>query len=194
MDLNGDFLPDLVITTDQGIEYWYGKDDGFEYNQTIPLPVDPGFTGGIGQSLHLDVELEGKMDLVLPICTDKPDCKNSLIKVYSNGKWNDLQVDFKDSSKNAVWGFAIDGPQYTNSITLRGGDFNMDGYPDLLATLKSVNTGNYQSFLFENVACDECGAVNRTFKIKWTDLTPFYNESVMAVFYDFYQDGEFLVV
>lgn len=188
LDLNDDSFPDLVITTDQGIEYWYGREKGFYYGKTVPLPVTSGSKVMIGQSLHLDVELEGKMDMVVPVCSDYPTCKESTIMVYSDEKWNDLLVDFKNQSKN-LWGFATDGQRYTNIITLRGGDFNMDGYPDLLATLKSIDTSETRSFLLENVPCETCGKFNRTFKVRWNN--PFFGtESVMATFYDFYQDGK----
>jgi integrin alpha FG-GAP repeat containing protein 1 len=185
LDLNNDFYPDLVITTEKHFEIWYGKDNGFEFNNKISLE---SFKGIIGQSLHLDVELMGKMDLVLPVCVDIH-CKTSLIMIYSNG-WHDVQVNFKDNS-HVTWGFALDGGQrYTDTITMRGGDFNMDGYPDLLATLRSSETQQTRSFLLENIPCDyNCGVFNRTFQVRWNALNPFFNESVMAVFYDFYQDG-----
>ncbi|XP_011500663.1 PREDICTED: T-cell immunomodulatory protein [Ceratosolen solmsi marchali] len=185
LDLNNDFYPDLVITTEKYFEIWYGKENGFEFNNKIPTHT---FKGIIGQSLHLDVELLGKMDLVLPICVDT-NCKTSLIMIYSNG-WHDVQVNFKDNS-HVTWGFALDGGQrYTDTITMRGGDFNMDGYPDLLATLRSSKTQQTRSFLLENVPCDyNCGVFNRTFQVRWNALNPFFNQSVMAVFYDFYQDG-----
>lgn len=47
-------------------------------------------------------------------------------------------------------------------ITLRSGDFNMDGYPDILATLSQEGDDHPQSFLLENVACQTgCGKFKR---------------------------------
>lgn len=108
--------------------------------------------------------------------------------MYSNG-WHNLRVNFRDSN-NVQWGFVKpNGHRYTETITLRGGDFNMDGYPDLLATLQHSKGEHVQSFLLQNVACNNCADFNRTYEVKWQALNPFYNETVMAVFYDFYQDG-----
>ncbi|XP_031835789.1 T-cell immunomodulatory protein [Nomia melanderi] len=192
LDLNSDFLADLVVTTRRSFEIWLGVEKrGFEFQKTIPFPYnispDENFPGVIGQTLYLDMELTGKMDLLLPLCFDSA-CTNSTIMMYSD-EWHDLRVNFADGN-NVMWGFVNpDGQRYTDTITLRGGDFNMDGYPDLLATLKSTTSRQKRSFLLENVACDKCVGFARTFQVKWQALNPFYNETAMAVFYDFYQDG-----
>lgn len=194
LDLNNDFLADLVVTTAKSFEIWLGVEQGFKFHQPISFPynitLDEKFTGVIGQTLYLDVELTGKMDLLLPLCFNDA-CTNSTIMMYSmnSNKWYNLQVNFLDNN-NGLWGFVKpDGRRYTDTITLRGGDFNMDGYPDLLATLKSTTGKQKQSFLLENVACDSCVGFARKFQVKWQALNPFYNETAMAVFYDFYQDG-----
>lgn len=190
LDLNNDFLADLVVTTSTCFEIWLGTDEGFKYRDSIPFPYGillHNFEGVIGQALYLDVELTGKMDLLLPLCFDDQ-CTNSTIMMYSN-KWHNLQVNLRDGN-NVLWGFVKpDGQRYTDTITLRGGDFNMDGYPDLLATLKSTVSKQKRSYLLQNVACNSCGGFNRKFEVKWQALNPFHNETAMAVFYDFYQDG-----
>ncbi|XP_033342841.2 T-cell immunomodulatory protein [Megalopta genalis] len=193
LDLNRDFLADLVVTSKKSFEIWLGvAGGGFIFENTIPFPYnisleDEKVSSVIGQTLYLDTELTGKMGLLLPLCFDKA-CTNSTIMMYSD-QWHDLRVNFRDIN-NVLWGFvAPDGQRYTDTITLRGGDFNMDGYPDLLATLRSTSSKQKQSFLLENVACDSCVGFTRTFQVKWQALNPFYNETTMAVFYDFYQDG-----
>ncbi|XP_043271116.1 T-cell immunomodulatory protein [Venturia canescens] len=198
LDLNADFLPDLVVTTKKYFEVWRGISNGFVFNHTIELPYNitnrTSFPGHIGQSLYLDVELTGKIELVLPICTTA-DCESSAIMIHSDGVWHNLDIKFQDND-HVTWGFVPHDAishLYTDTITLRGGDFNMDGYPDLLATLRSHprNPANSQtrSFLLLNTPCNTCGDFNRTFQVRWNALSPFNNESVMAVFYDFYQDG-----
>ncbi|CAL1685003.1 unnamed protein product [Lasius platythorax] len=191
LDLNSDFLSDLVVTTRKSFEIWLGTELGFGFSHEIDLPYniskDEHFRGEFGQTLYLDVELTGKMALLLPLCLNE-DCTNCAIMMYQNG-WYNLGVNFRDPN-TVLWGFVRpDGRRYTETITLRGGDFNMDGYPDLLATLQS-SVGK-QSFLLQNVACKDmaCVGFNRTFEVKWQALNPFYNETAMAVFYDFYQDG-----
>ncbi|XP_071445783.1 T-cell immunomodulatory protein isoform X2 [Hetaerina americana] len=184
LDLNGDFSSDLFVTTESNFEIWFGNEDGkLEFNTTISLPH--GNLEKVGQSLFLDVELKGKMDHVLPVCFDST-CSNSSIYVYSGNQWHNLAVDFQDKEKN-VWGFVVQsGQKYIDTITVRGGDFNLDGYPDLLATLKSVDQ-NPKSFLLENVPCGGC-AFGRTFSVRWNAFPP-YNRSVLGTFFDFYQNG-----
>lgn len=188
LDLNNDYMPDLVVTTDEYFEVWHGKksdDHGFEFSHNIEMPNNYKRRG---QSLYLDLELTGKFDLILPVCVDK-DCQNSTILVYFEKTWVSLPINFRDS-KTTLWGFPQPTGQYLDTITLRGGDFNMDGYPDLLATLESVSDHKTRTFLLQNVPCTVCEKFGRTFEIKWDALTPFTkNETVMGAFYDFYQDG-----
>ncbi|CAH2002991.1 unnamed protein product [Acanthoscelides obtectus] len=197
LDLNDDYMPDLFLTTKENFEIWHGNEHKrkFVYNTSIPYP--PGMltvekAAVIGQSLFIDVELTGRMELVTPVCFDK-ECKNSALMLYSMAekKWVNLQVNFKDDNTN-LWKFYLKpGSRYTNVITLHSGDFNMDGYPDILATLSQANdAGHPQSFLLENIPCQSsCGKFKRTYAIKWNALSPFKNGTAMAAFFDFYQDG-----
>lgn len=181
-------MADLFITTTDDFEVWLGSESKqkFVYNNTIPHPQG---TTKIGQSLFVDVELRGRMDLVTPVCFDA-DCKNSSLMVYSDGEWHNLQVDFKDNNNNLWRFYEKPGSKYTNVITLHSGDFNMDGYPDILATLALSGDSRSQSFLLENVPCiTGCGIFTRTFMIRWNTLIPFKNGTAMAAFFDFYQDG-----
>lgn len=195
IDLNYDFMADLFITTPSHFEVWLGKQNKdnepkFIYNSTILHPKKAQI---IGQSIFIDVELKGSMDLVTPVCYEREstgNCKNSALMVYSDGQWINIQTNFKDDSGN-LWRFYLKpGSRYTNVITLRSGDFNMDGYPDILATLAQDGDDHPQSFLLENVACQTgCGKFKRSYAIKWNALSPFRNGTAMAAFFDFYQDG-----
>ncbi|XP_060528784.1 T-cell immunomodulatory protein isoform X1 [Cylas formicarius] len=189
LDLSGDFMSDLFITTKENTaEIWLGsKTPGkFVYNSVIQFPKDAKV---IGQSIFIDVELRGHMDLVTPICYNEF-CTSSALMVYSDGEWLNLQVNFKDDNSN-LWRFYLKpGSRYTDTITLRSGDFNMDGYPDMLATLAREGSDYPQSFLLENVACKSgCGKFKRSYAINWNALSPFRNGTAMASFFDFYQDG-----
>lgn len=190
LDLNKDFTADLFITTKEGFEIWYGYEEveGFTYNKTIKLPLGNDDMI-IGQTIFFDIELKGNMNFVIPVCFDRK-CLNSTILIYAGNRFHDLQVNFKDPD-NIQWGFVVPekSQPYTSAITLRGGDFNMDGYPDLLVTL-SHPYSHTQTFLLENIQCDRsCGPLSRTFVVKWKALAPFFNGTVMGAFYDFYQDG-----
>lgn len=192
LDLNGDYTADLFLTTGKNFEIWYGiESNGFVYNRSIKWPNDAKF---VGQSLFIDVELIGRADLVTVVCLDDS-CERSAILVYAAHEWHNLQVNFKDNA-NVLWKFPKPEKSklYRDTVTLRSGDFNMDGYPDLLVTLVANRVGsaghNARAFLLENVACETgCGAFSRTYVIRWDALNPLSNGSIMAVFYDFFQDG-----
>lgn len=197
VDLNRDFMADLFVTTEEDFEVWHGVNrpkhsvnsvEPFVFSHRVELPKG-NYHKHVGQSLFLDFELSGELNQLLPICFDTK-CQNSSLLIHSGKRFHDLQINFKDLSNN-MWGFVppeIDH-LYLNAITLRGGDFNMDGYPDLLLTLKQHN-GQPQTFLMENIPCKRnCGALTRTFEIQWRALSPFANGTVAGAFYDFYQDG-----
>lgn len=189
LDLNNDFKADLFLATESGFEIWHGTgEEGFTYSEHRKHPMD--IKNSItGQSIFLDIELNGNIAQVLPICLDKG-CSSSEIFAYVDGNYYNLEIDFKDD-KNEDWQFIPpDESQksiYQNTITLRGGDFNLDGYPDMLVTLKSRKRDNLQTFLMENVACNNCAPRTRSLAIRWNAFSPYSNETVVGAFYDFYQ-------
>lgn len=188
IDLNKDFNADLFLSTNSGYDVWTGHETGFKFSHHIGIPT--GSYGHIGQSIFLDIELDGSLLQIVPMCFDKK-CANSSILVYHHNRMHNLQIDFKDDH-NDLWGFVVPDPSYWASqvITLRGGDFNLDGYPDLLATL-SKSAGQMQTFLLENIPCEKvaCKPMKRTFVVRWKALAPFANGTIMGSFYDFYNDG-----
>lgn len=190
LDLNDDFTADLFVSTLTGFEIWHGLEkEGFEYSKDVHLPV--GTDNKIGQTIFLDVELKGTMNQILPICFDSQ-CTNSTILVYANNSYHDLQLNLIDDQTNKKWRFIVpDNEQlYVNTITLRGGDFNLDGYPDLMVTMTPIDSYQPQTFFLENVPCEmACKSLSRTFKVRWRAFVPFTNGTVVGAFYDFYQDG-----
>lgn len=194
LDLNMDYMADLFLQTDKNFEIWTGRltdKEDFDYYKTINFPMG-NYELIIGQSIFLDMELKGEHDQVVPVCFDK-NCNNSSILVFEGNEFRDLHVNFKDTQGN-LWGFVVpkNNELYSKVITCRSGDFNMDGYPDLLVTLSPLsNPKRSQTFLLENVPCKVCNKeMLRTFEIKWNALVPMGNYNTVAgAFYDFYQDG-----
>lgn len=190
LDLNGDYATDLFLSTEDGFELWTPKEGGeLVFDKKIEPPAGVS-TKQMGQSLFLDLELTGKMYHLLPVCFDTfkdcVPCRNSTLFAHVNEKWHNLNPMLKDST-GQVWGFYKCGSRpYTDTVTLRGGDFNMDGYPDILATL-SMNSHS-KVFLLENVA-SLSGSLSRTYAIHGDALAPMNDETTVGAFYDLYQDG-----
>lgn len=193
LDFNNDFTADMVISGEKGFELWNGveAESAFKYNSEIAYPSD---VAHVGQSLFLDVELRGQLNLILPVCQQDNCVGSSSILVYTDKTFRNLHIDLKDP-ENKLWGFV--SPRGVDefgreAITLRGGDFNMDGYPDLIATLINAER-DYQTVLLENVACTGLScqnpAMSRTFAVQWGALLPAGKKTIMGAFYDFYQDG-----
>lgn len=196
LDINHDFTADLFVQTEKFFEVWYGKTDddkqGFLFNHKVNIDIIGADKYHVGQSVFLDLELKGIQNQILPMCF-RDECTNSTILAHDGESFRDIHVNFKDP-QGVQWGFIepVHDDVYLKTITARGGDYNMDGYPDLLLTLRAI-TGpkkRMQTFLLENVPCTVCnGPLKRTFEVKWNALSPMGNDTVAGAFYDFYQDG-----
>ncbi|CAD0196729.1 unnamed protein product [Chrysodeixis includens] len=188
LDVNDDDAADLLVTTNSNVEVWLNDElDGFSYSNSIELLV--GHPTIYGQALFLDVALSGQFFLVIPVCYDLQ-CFNSTIFIYDNKEWHDLQVDFNDG-KGTLWRFVPPRNEvYLDTLTMRSGDYNMDGYPDMLVTLSPVNSNETRAFLLHNTPCILPGCkFYRTFDVQWDKFDSFGNDVVMATFFDFYMDG-----
>lgn len=188
-----DVAPDLYLTTNDGYEVWLSNSESglFSFNQTISFPEGLNVKN-VGQTAFMDLQLKGRMDHIVPVCFDLA-CTNSTIYFYDSTQWYNLGINFRDG--NSVWGFVppTAGEPYLETITVRPGDFNMDGYPDLLGTLcLGGNSKNTRVILMENVACTTgCEGFDRTFSVRWDLLQSMNSKSnnIMGAFYDFFQNG-----
>lgn len=194
LDLNHDNWPDLYVTTEKGFEIWLWDDaqkNFFLNSKSVPNPVyKEGCT--IGQTLFMDLETADRMNQIVPVLCEKGDKEstNSTIYVRAFDRWFDLNVNFVHN-QNEIWKFAINSEHQPDTITLRAGDFNNDGYVDMLASLALVSDPTVKRvFLLENVPCvSNCPTVKRTFEIQWSALGSSSENSVVGAFYDFMQDG-----
>lgn len=199
-DLNDDFYADLFITAEENtVEIWLSSEEPhqerFQFNRSIRYEPDGSSNKHYGQSIFLDMELNGNLNQLLPVCHDN-DCKNSTIWLQTGEHYHDLNVIFQDDNKTQ-WGFLAPRKDefFRRTITLRTGDFNNDGFPDLLVTLeKKIGTRSppVQTFLLENIKdvnAKSLDSYKRTFVVRWNALMPFGENTIMGSFYDFYQDG-----
>jgi hypothetical protein len=86
-----------------------------------------------GQSLFGDFDSDGSFEHLVPCCKDKK-CKQSAIFVYKSGIWSELPVDLGKYSfippDEAVEYYG------QTTISLKAGDYDLNGYLDLMAVLK----------------------------------------------------------
>lgn len=182
VDLDGDGFTDLVLSTKENYEIWrFDHAKGFELNKEIPLPVPEAAV--IGQSIFIDYNFDGKLDHIVPVCADYQ-CVNSSFFAYSDDHWVLVECDLKDPS--ATWSFLPPDSShfYSEAMTARSGDFNLDGYPDLLMTL--TRAGQTRIVLLENVASETSG---RKFVANWQVLSEWNATSIVGAMYDIQEKG-----
>jgi integrin alpha FG-GAP repeat containing protein 1 len=183
VDLDGDMSTDLLLSGKHSFELWhFNGTNGLQLAQTIDLPVKGAV---IGQSIIVDVNFDGKLDHIVPVCADSK-CHNSSFYILSDDQWKPVLCDLKDPT-GKVWTFQPpDASQfYQEAMTARSGDFNLDGYPDLLVTL--THSDQVRAVLLENAGNEVTGA--RHFVPKWDLLTEWNTTSVMATMYDIQEKG-----
>lgn len=184
VDLDGDMAADLLLTGENTFEFWRYTGSGFEFNRTIDLPVKNAHF--MGQSVFVDVNFNGFLEHIVPVCVDQR-CRNSSLYLYSATEehWLSVECDLNE------WRFVVPSrtgdSTYEETITARAGDVNLDGYPDLLMTL--THGGKKRAVLLENLpSSDKSSAYSRKFVAKWSVLSE-WNDTLMATFYDIQQKG-----
>jgi integrin alpha FG-GAP repeat containing protein 1 len=207
VDLDGDGNADLIVTSEDYFELWHndGKkesDNGsFVHIKNIKLPADckpSQDTCAVGQLAFSDFDLDGKLDLVFPVCHDGKDCSNSTMYFTTTKKlWfankDDDNVFTPMTIDLRTWRFHfLEDPIYS-ALAPRIGDINLDGYPDLLVRMKNPSTSTYQTHLLLNVVVDAGDEIiisnlKRGFLLQ-DKIMEGIPDSVMATFYDLYENG-----
>ncbi|KAG7153499.1 T-cell immunomodulatory protein-like, partial [Homarus americanus] len=189
IDLNDDLAADLWITAEGSFEISSSTNGVYAVDESIRPPDELKV---IGQTSFADVDLDGHIEAIIPACKEKTCLGSSTVFVYdfgSDSPWKELDVNFVDPS-GTTWGYPSKAdPKYrfTDTITPRVGDFNLDGYPDFLVTLLDA-AGNIQVVLMENAAKDGTSNYSRKFVPKW-DLFKAFGNTVLGTFCDFQEDG-----
>lgn len=189
VDVDGDLAADLWLSAKGHFEIWPNQEN-FKTFEEVSYPlIKDQVPKVIGQSTFLDIDLDGDIEALLPVCADSA-CTQSFIYVYeftnTSDKWCDLKVNLKDPDE-ITWNFSLQKPfMYTDTITLRVGDMNLDGYPDVLITLFNGNTPKVVPLI--NSACHTDCHYPRTFIPKWKSFDAWSN-SVLGTFFDFHEDG-----
>ncbi|XP_071746337.1 LOW QUALITY PROTEIN: T-cell immunomodulatory protein [Lepeophtheirus salmonis] len=201
VDLNNDGNADLFLTTKSGFEIWL-RDKSGSFKKEREIPMDN--YQYIGQASFADFNLDGSLDIIVPVCYDK-ECLNGTIlmgplsKLTRIGKTTlspALQQEDFGQWKLDIISEEEDVPYF--ELTARVGDVNLDGYPDVLIRLKHKVLGYTRTNLLLNSEAKPnlLGAIDKNIddnkKTKFhfsTEYTRGANDTIMAAFFDFFEDG-----
>ncbi|KAJ8302635.1 hypothetical protein KUTeg_019031 [Tegillarca granosa] len=202
VDMNGDLNADLCVLSEINskpqLEIWHRttEEPNFVFFQNIPLM--PEGMKMYGQASFVDLDGNGVIDMLIPVCKDEL-CTQSFIsvmhKIGDKYQWALLPISF--TSLDMIWGFFPNtkspGINY-NTNTLRMGDFNLDGYPDILTVIQNTTKGNMtqRAVMLYNVPCQgsQCGGFSRTFQISWrTSFHGIKEKGLLPAFYDYHENG-----
>ena len=207
LDFDGDGNADIIVTTDNSIELWknMGTDKEIEQkfknvkNISYPMTCTSGKCK-IGQFAFADFNLDGKLDVIVPICPDSQ-CSDSkiffatmedLLKKSSVEQhvFKEMTIDLRTHR----FDFEEEDTIY-NAMTPRIGDIDLDGYPDLLIRVKNPSSLKKKTHLLLNFNVDHedetrKSSLKRGFVLQ-EEVMPTESDStmVMATFYDLYENG-----
>ena len=81
VDLDGDGNADIIVTTEKHFEIWHNagqKELNFVHSKSVKLPEKCGDDCKVGQLAFADFDLDGKLDVLFPLCLDS-ECVESQI-------------------------------------------------------------------------------------------------------------------
>ncbi|CAL1535280.1 unnamed protein product [Lymnaea stagnalis] len=200
LDLDGDLFADLCAVTEVNqvvsYEFWLNKNGILTLTDNITAPE---VLKVIGQASFVDLNGNHETNIVLPGCLDDA-CKEAAIFVWSHnkssknptqGSWSQLDVNFKTDDRKTSFPISASPFDWLNlPITLRFGDFNLDGFPDAVAVLSdSKSPKNRSAFILYNEPCKiNCQDFSRTLSIDYKQKLE-KNTPVLVAFYDLMENG-----
>lgn len=204
VDLDKDGNADILVTSDHYLEVWHNSgspdvDDTFVHSKNVKLPKDcsEGQACFVGQLAFADFDLDGNLDLVLPICHDGKACANSSLYFATvHDIWHSSdEAIFKLMTadlRNFRFSWLDDDPLFS-ALAPRVGDINLDGYPDLLLRMLNPVSLKIETHLLLNVPADGedeiiVSKVARGFVLQDQVMQGLSN-TIMATFFDLYENG-----
>ncbi|CAF3952391.1 unnamed protein product [Rotaria magnacalcarata] len=193
VDLNHDLVADLFLTINHNNKPKFRLYELPITKMTLIVEYDPPDDVAICHlSTFADIDADGELEHILPVCMNF-DCSDSRIYVRDNNKWYKLPIDFgKDlrfPSKNE-----FPPPFDQIPISIKVADYNLDGFPDMVAVMKNSSNGNTVSIILQNRACSDANSgnctYNRTFAPQIDEIYVLAGtNTTLAVFFDVLEDG-----
>ncbi|XP_022344264.2 T-cell immunomodulatory protein-like [Crassostrea virginica] len=198
VDLNSNMVADLCLMSEKDgkrqMEVWMNNRGTLTNSSSITMDE---FTDKkvIGQPVFGDFgNQDSHIDILLPVCDDDMCAKSSIYLSSGVLPWKKLPLSFKSGKQE--WGFVppskgLDGAP----ITLRTGDYNLDGFLDVLGVLQTPDdNGNMtrKAFILQNIPCTDasCNGLGRTFSVKWDlSLHSSADLAVYPAFFDYRENG-----
>ena len=150
IDLNKDGVADIFITTTTEMQYWLASENGYlEPTYTFEYPKSSKGSLRIGQSIFVDINSDGQIDHLVPVCNPHYCSIYGLVWNFTASyEWEILLDDIKIDG-NPYQFVEIDHIHFKIPMALRAGDVTMDGYPDLIAIMRHGSHVN-EVVIFQN--------------------------------------------
>ncbi|CAG2180861.1 unnamed protein product, partial [Oppiella nova] len=139
-----DFTPDIFISGTNTMEYWFNN-RGFKTGLNISYPNKDVYKF-VGQSTFVDIDFDGEVEHIIPVCKGSgiDTCAEPQILLLSQNGAEYEWIEILDMNKELF-------PKLTFAelklfdyldlyVTLRAGDIDSDGYPDLVTVMRNRNT------------------------------------------------------
>lgn len=191
-----DFTTDIFISGKDRMEYWFNK-GGFSQENTVFIQYPDTSRFELGQSTFIDLNIDGCIEHVLPVCEThffRTKCDPQILWFSNNKKeWVSIS-DFNDSSNQTnVYFHPIESAYKFNlPITLRSGDFDGDGYVDLLTVMTDTN-GKTKVVLLKNIK-DDSSPSGRKFIYFWSSEKLISEDVELASFLDLQENGKLDII
>ncbi|KAH7675929.1 FG-GAP repeat family protein, partial [Aphelenchoides avenae] len=210
-DLDGDLGSEIVFgmrmrnhTSSENrllIQAWKLIDDDFNWireDKLIkPLPDNWATKQYYGNPVVADFNADGTIDIMLPVCKDETCAQVENLLIWNGERWISLQLDLKSSEIIADSMTTESGKVIHSNVIFRVGDFSLDGYPDVIATVRMNRNGksSVTPIIIENIEYPDNANFSRKFELKTNSpqlVMPSEMASGrirMASFFDLKEDG-----
>nr|XP_046910247.1 T-cell immunomodulatory protein-like [Dermatophagoides farinae] len=196
-----DMTSDLFINGQNEFEYIYNiPQEGFQPNQNGEnLYSFPTIASIRGQSSFVDLNYDGKLEHLIPVCLDSDaksfaQCKQPNLMVFDmdTGDWFSILNTTEPLGTEFNRTLTFIDSRFCDYIeipvTLHIGDIDYDGYPDFATILFDQQTEQTVAAIFLNKMIDgEKNTWNRIFQLDWIGE---YTENVrMVSLFDIFNNG-----